>query len=249
MSESDRYFPRTPEPPDEDAYVIDVDRDGVPLGGPVLDPTEELRKREIAFKEKRLPKAPRRFVKDAALLERRLQIFELRRRGMNYDQIAKVTGLSRSRVRNLVLKEVRFLNKKLQEETSAAKRMELERLDAVQEALWAKVEKGDSRAAEVVLKVMDQRAKLLGLNEPEKSVVTHDIRVAEMTPAELVEEARKLGMTVPAALLKEVEAEVRDVPLLPPETAGTTGTYENLGDEHGRSVDAGEGSGAGLGNC
>ena len=41
--------------------------------------------------------------------------------------------------------------------------LESARLDALQLAAWAKVEQGDLHAIEIVLKIMDRRAKLLGL--------------------------------------------------------------------------------------
>jgi hypothetical protein len=45
-----------------------------------------------------------------------------------------------------------------------AQRLEEARLDDLQEGIWDKALAGDSRAVEVALKVLERRAKLLGLD-------------------------------------------------------------------------------------
>lgn len=47
--------------------------------------------------------------------------------------------------------------------TSEHRRLDMDRLDALQRALWRKALAGDLAAAKVVLSVMRERAKLLGL--------------------------------------------------------------------------------------
>ena len=54
------------------------------------------------------------------------------------------------------------LNSALREQ---AREEEMERLDALQFAVWQDAMQGDPRAVETVLKVMAQRSKLLGLEE------------------------------------------------------------------------------------
>ena len=50
--------------------------------------------------------------------------------------------------------------------------LELERLDALTLAAWPRARAGDDRAIRVVLRIMQRRAKLLGLDAPLKSATT-----------------------------------------------------------------------------
>jgi hypothetical protein len=55
--------------------------------------------------------------------------------------------------------------------------LELDRLDALQRTFWKSAIEGNPRAADFVLRVIDKRAKLLGLEAPLKvqaEVVTYD---------------------------------------------------------------------------
>ena len=60
--------------------------------------------------------------------------------------------------------------------------MEVARLDRLLAAHWGKATKGDVNATRMVLTIMDRRAKLLGLDAPQKLDVTGWIR--EMAEAE-----------------------------------------------------------------
>jgi hypothetical protein len=50
--------------------------------------------------------------------------------------------------------------------------LELDRLDAMQQALWAKAKRGDIGASNAILKIMERRSRLLGLDAPTKADVT-----------------------------------------------------------------------------
>ncbi len=52
------------------------------------------------------------------------------------------------------------------EDAVAARDLEADRYDQLQRAIWAKCLKGDTWAIDRALKLMDQRARLLGLNLP-----------------------------------------------------------------------------------
>jgi hypothetical protein len=45
-----------------------------------------------------------------------------------------------------------------------AQRLEAERMDALQEGIWDRATRGDSRAVEVALKILERRARLFGLD-------------------------------------------------------------------------------------
>jgi uncharacterized small protein (DUF1192 family) len=71
--------------------------------------------------------------------------------------------------------------------------LELSRLDAMQRAIWPKAMEGDSRAIETCLKILDQRAKYLGLNTAIKlEVLTVDALDAQI--AKLESELARAGL-------------------------------------------------------
>ena len=49
--------------------------------------------------------------------------------------------------------------------------LELQRLDALQVGLWERAEAGDIKAVNAVLRIIEQRSRLLGLDKPEKTPV------------------------------------------------------------------------------
>ncbi len=59
----------------------------------------------------------------------------------------------------------------MEHEAIEARDLELARLDEVQSSFYETAIEGDPKAAEVVFKSMDRRAKLLGLDAPEKKQI------------------------------------------------------------------------------
>lgn len=82
--------------------------------------------------------------------------------------------------------------------------VELERLDRLQVAVWNRALKGDDRAIATVLRLMERRAKLLGLDEAQKiqaQVVTIDgNRDVDEDIERIVNLIRGVGASEPMAL-------------------------------------------------
>lgn len=70
-----------------------------------------------------------------------------------------------------------------------ARDLEVRRLEAVTQALWSK--RGDPRVAEAIGRLSDRRAKLLGLDAPERREETH--KVIDMTMKEAIRELEACG--------------------------------------------------------
>ena len=86
--------------------------------------------------------------------------------GKSYDFIAREIGVSnRGNAWRTVQKA---LNDRVVAGVDELRELECDRLDALQVAAWAKVEQGDLKAIETVLKIMDRRARLLGLYSAKK---------------------------------------------------------------------------------
>ncbi len=70
------------------------------------------------------------------------------------------------------------------------------RLDRLQEALWPKAISGDTRAADVVLRIMNRRARMLGIDAPARIDITawiREIAVKEgMDPEQAVRDAKAI---------------------------------------------------------
>ncbi|MDX3165849.1 hypothetical protein PV516_18865 [Streptomyces scabiei] len=109
----------------------------------------------------------------AATAKRRSQAIALRLAGMDYQTIAERLDYAD---RGAASKDVhRALEANLEAESAAAatlRELEVQRLDRMQAAAWAKAAKGDLKAIETVLKVIDRRARLLGLDRPIRTEIT-----------------------------------------------------------------------------
>jgi hypothetical protein len=98
---------------------------------------------------------------------RRTRAIELALAGYNYEDIAIAVGYAnRGTAYNVVMDALR---KETVEAVEVYRAVELARLDALQAAHWTAATSGsDLKAAELCLRVMGQRVKLLGLEGPPK---------------------------------------------------------------------------------
>jgi hypothetical protein len=118
---------------------------------------------------------PRR--RDAArAVWRQARAVELALQGRSYDSIALEVGLAnRGNAWRTVQKA---LNDRVVDGVDQFRALELDRLDRLHEAMWPRAMAGDLAAASVILRIMDKRARLLGLyasaqtTEPQVRAVT-----------------------------------------------------------------------------
>lgn len=167
--------------------------------------TENLRTETRARKSRR----PRINTKtDAAAierLERDLQCVELRRSGVGWDAIARQLGYSspaRAYERFMVV-----MRDFPREKVEQARAVELDRYDRLQTAIWDQCLDSDSKnqhwAIDRALKLMDQRARLLGINAPvrqEISVLTESSvdKAIKDLQVQLQAQAAAAGVELPA---------------------------------------------------
>src|SRR5262249_49496020 len=96
---------------------------------------------------------------------------ELRKEGKTYAQIGQMLGFSEQRAHRIVTLELQRLNAKRAEQASEVTRLELERLDSLLASVWLQAKAGEGPAIDRCLAVMARRAKLLGIDQPEKREV------------------------------------------------------------------------------
>lgn len=111
------------------------------------------------------------------LAERDLRMFAMRKTGMSTQEIAKKFGVSTKAVNYAIQRQLARLNKEALLAYPEVLRMELERLDTLQQSVWPLTQhrkikapdgtevvvEPDLRAIQQALAIMDRRAKLLGM--------------------------------------------------------------------------------------
>jgi hypothetical protein len=103
--------------------------------------------------------------------KRDVRVFELRIQGNTFDQIAGEVGYSGPSGAWQAYQRVK--SECIYESMEESRQLELMRLDDLQVAVWDRAINGELPAAHCVLKIMDRRAKLLGLDKPEKVEVNN----------------------------------------------------------------------------
>jgi hypothetical protein len=107
---------------------------------------------------------------EAEMRRRDARVYELRIQGNTFEQIASEVGYSGPS--GAWQAHQRIKSEWIFESIEKARQLELMRLDELQVAVWDRAISGDLPAAHCVLKIMDRRAKLLGLDKPEKVEVS-----------------------------------------------------------------------------
>lgn len=111
-------------------------------------------------------------------LERSAKALELKKEGATYDEIAAALGCTKSTAHRAVM---RALERIIAEPAEDVKKLELARLDRMLRPLWRKIVDEAASLADVVravdasLRIMDRRAKYLGLDAPIKIDWTKEV--------------------------------------------------------------------------
>ena len=153
------------------------------------------------------------------LAERDVRMFKMRQGGVATQEIARRFGVSVSAVGRSVNRQLEKLNSEALLAYPEVLRMELERLDALQAAIWPMTQhrritlddgtevsvEPDMKAIQQVLSVMDRRSKLLGMEVQQKQV---EVRVG-------ADESIRLAMAgaqvLPSATAHSPEQEARQL--------------------------------------
>lgn len=127
-------------------------------------------------------------------VEKQRRVLELRKTGMSFSKIAALVGYKSLSGCHAAFQKA--LRSTIQQPADEVRKLEVERLDALLEALWPEALGGNLHAVDRVLMVMQRRASYLGLDAPQKVDVEHRIRAAAeaegLNPDEAVAEARRI---------------------------------------------------------
>ena len=143
------------------------------------------------------------------LAERDLRIFKMRQSGVTQAEIARRFNMTTSAVGSAIRRQLQKMNSEALMAYPEVLRMELERLDALQAAIWpltqhrrVKMDDGtevavepDMKAVQTALSIMDRRSKLLGMEQNNVNIQM-DINSVGNSPIR----ATLAGVDRPAAL-------------------------------------------------
>ena len=129
-------------------------------------------------------------VRRLAARERQIRALELRREGKSFPQIARELGY-RS-VAGAYDSVMGALRETVREPAEQVRALELERIDLMFAAVWPTALEGHIAAQQQVLRLMDRRARYLGLDQPLKVDVEAKVRVMAEQLGAVAEAARIL---------------------------------------------------------
>lgn len=99
-------------------------------------------------------------------LNKEKQVLNLRRGGLTFDLIAQRVGYGNPSSAAQAYR--RALKRIVYEEVESVRKVESDRLDLAQSAIWQGVTQGDIPSINTLLRIMQRRAALLGLDMPVK---------------------------------------------------------------------------------
>ena len=100
------------------------------------------------------------------LVDKEVKVLELRRAGLTWQRIAEETGYADHTGAYAAYK--RAIKRTMQQPADELREAELDRIDRLQLALWPKAMKGDNASINTIIRLMERRARLLGLDTPIK---------------------------------------------------------------------------------
>lgn len=117
-------------------------------------------------------------------VDRERLVLDLRRAGATFDDIATQAGYADPSGAWQAYR--RAIGRTLTEAHADEQReLEAARLDSLQQAIWDRAIAGDLPAVNGVLRIMERRARLLGLDAPARSQVHHEHADADGIDAEV----------------------------------------------------------------
>jgi hypothetical protein len=130
----------------------------------------------------------------ARKIESQGKALEMRRMGMGYAEIARQLDCSLSTAHGYIKVAMADAKAQIDADAGEMKAEEISRLDGMLRGLWPDARKGNHGAVDRVLKIMERRAKLLGLDAPVKMAhggdadapaISHKLDIHTLADAEL----------------------------------------------------------------
>ena len=132
---------------------------------------------------------PKTSIRRMEAVEKQRKAMEMRLAGKSYETIAsELEYASKSGAYKAVMSAIK---KTLQEPADELRKVEAERLDAMLAVLWDKKDK--PLYVDRILRIMERRARLLGLDAPTRQDITSDDKPIPISIIEVIKTYREAG--------------------------------------------------------
>lgn len=131
-------------------------------------------------------------------------VLQLKKAGFTLRQISVCLKLPFKKVQKILFTALKKLGRMMAQHTEELFALEMERLEELHRALYPKAMAGDVRSMEQLIRIAERRAKLMGFDAPLKQDITTDIKLSSLSPEELLEQARSLGLNLPVEAPKNL---------------------------------------------
>lgn len=122
-----------------------------------------------------------------SVIEREAEVLKLRRGGLTFDLIAKELGFKHASGAHKAY--VNACKRIIVSDVEEIRNVEAERLDIAQSAIWSRVLRGEIPAIQTLVRIMERRARLFGLDAPTKAqvdITTYDTSTIDAEVQRLV---------------------------------------------------------------
>ena len=134
-------------------------------------------------------------------VEREAEVIRLRRRGLTFDLIAQQLNFSHASGAHKAY--VNGLKRIIRADVDEIRGEEMDRLDIAQAAIWNQVLQGEVPSVMALIKIMERRAKLLGLDMPSLA----KIEVTHYDSDTIDAEVRRLATLLDGGAKKELDSQ------------------------------------------
>ena len=108
--------------------------------------------------------------------ERDLKMLKMRQAGLNYREIGKQFGIAHTTAYRAVKRVMEEIKKETKETAKEHLEIDLLRLEDAVKAIYAKVLKGDLKAIDRLVNIIDKKSRILGYDHLTVSVMSEDDR-------------------------------------------------------------------------
>ena len=160
----------------------------------------------------RISKAPTKDIRLQAM-DRKDQALELRMGGWSQRAIGQELGISTQRVAQLLTEILTEMEDHAEKNIDNVRRLEVQRLDEMIEAIWERAKSGELECLDRVIKLMDRRTKYLGLDAPVKTQANDTlVKLQAGLTSETANfvRAEVLGLKLPEADVTVIDAKLEE---------------------------------------
>ena len=139
------------------------------------------------------------------VIDKERQVLELRRTGAGWEAIAEVVGFSNASGAYKAYQGA--IARVLVQPAEELRTQELDRLDRLQRAYWKDALEGNVRAADFILRVIDKRCKILGIEAPQRihaEVVTYDGNSIDADIERIIRQLESMDQSIAVEMAERV---------------------------------------------